>query len=429
MFRCSRIPRKTFTSNDKIVCEGCEGDDKLYSKLIDSMIKQRSIECPNVFEIRRMINDNNWRADCEWRGKISEYNNHEDSCQYGLTKCEYCDKYVVKCEYDKHVSLCPEAIIECPLKCGKEMRRKEIQNHILNECEMEPLPCPNNGCDKKILRKDYDNHVNNECEFRIVDCEYKKYGCKCRLVFKDIEVHMNEYETKHMQMKMEYNQSILKDEISDLVSVVSMLKKDLNDTRKELISSKDEADVLRNTLNSLETNFDDNKQKSSEQIDEIKQSLLNDCNDAVKDLTKQVETLANENIELKGRINILSTKPKIRVNKYDFKNREVTVDIKYVNKNINKELYGPYTIDVYYAKLADNEADIGFGFDDKKIEWQKNTYAFNENKFIQRCKIKNFAVANKHFVKCQVSNKFGKSIFSDIKITTVFACMNYIISI
>ena len=131
---------------------------------------------------------------CKAELKISEYDSHlslanNKGCSYVELDCpndckakvfrgemethtrEKCPKRVVSCEWcnlegeyklivGDHVKTCPSFPLPCPLGCGPELTRKELESHR-STCPLEPVPCPFRGlgCKTKVCRKDLDKHI------------------------------------------------------------------------------------------------------------------------------------------------------------------------------------------------------------------------------------------------------------------------------
>ena len=124
----------------------------------------------------------------------------------GVYKCGICFKIMdnpTDCETCGH-SFCFECIkrLKCPFKCkNKELKPsskslKDILNklkfkclnigceQILNysdvklhdkNCEFQEIICPNNGCNQKLIKKNLENHVLNECQYALVKCQFCDY--------------------------------------------------------------------------------------------------------------------------------------------------------------------------------------------------------------------------------------------------------------
>lgn len=76
---------------------------------------------------------------------------------------------------------------KCPNKgCTESFEYTKIENHN-NECPFKLIKCPNKNCEKIIMRKNISNHVNNECEFLMIKCKY----CSYEFLKNEIEHHEN----------------------------------------------------------------------------------------------------------------------------------------------------------------------------------------------------------------------------------------------
>jgi DNA repair ATPase RecN len=76
---------------------------------------------------------------------------------------------------------------KCPNKgCTVSFDYSKIEKHN-KECPFKQIQCPNENCHKILLRKDLDNHINNECEYLLIKCKY----CNYEFIKKEIEHHEN----------------------------------------------------------------------------------------------------------------------------------------------------------------------------------------------------------------------------------------------
>ena len=51
--------------------------------------------------------------------------------------------------------------------CKQIILYSDVKRHD-NICEYQKIICPNNGCNKRLLKKDLENHVKNECEHTLI---------------------------------------------------------------------------------------------------------------------------------------------------------------------------------------------------------------------------------------------------------------------
>ena len=124
-------------------------------------------------------------------------------------------------DIDNHLSTCPFKIVECSNKCGKKLKRSNLENHLLNKCQKRkvscvycheyqtingddhykecpgyPVSCPNNGCQKKIKRRLMKKH-RRSCP-KEVECHYSKVGCHKKMKREDLRQHNKHKMEKHL---------------------------------------------------------------------------------------------------------------------------------------------------------------------------------------------------------------------------------------
>ena len=141
---------------------------------------------------------------CDWRAKLEHLEAHLD---INTGECEYVD-------------------IECPNKCKQAVQKREMTNHLTNdcpkrdfycqhcnfkathevvcdthwpECKNYPVQCPNACMVGAVERGDLDDHLK-QCSLQEVECEFSYAGCKERLERQHMERHMQESTQKHLAM-------------------------------------------------------------------------------------------------------------------------------------------------------------------------------------------------------------------------------------
>ena len=155
--------------------------------------------------------------------------------------------------------------------------RKDTDTHLNEVCSQKVLLCSNEDCKEEIKREDYKVHVEEKCEYRVVECEYKKFGCDVDgLRYIDIKSHMDEYKLDHMSNKFDF---ICSNVCSiSLASILGNIKPSnffvadccftqqngiiaqLQETNKDLRAQNEE---LTATVNELKMSFDALESKQS----------------------------------------------------------------------------------------------------------------------------------------------------------------------
>ncbi|CAF1088205.1 unnamed protein product [Adineta ricciae] len=73
---------------------------------------------------------------CTWKGNYSAYKDHLQTCQHERFQCECCSTvFIQRLAYEQHSSLCPKALVSCPLNqfgCTIQLPRENLANHVLS---------------------------------------------------------------------------------------------------------------------------------------------------------------------------------------------------------------------------------------------------------------------------------------------------------
>ena len=147
---------------------------------------------------------------CKWQGEINNISLHlknDDGCQFETVKCfNVCGLEMQRRYMSSHVETkCPEHIIECQY-CQLKRKRRIIAGEHTQQCPKRPLPCPNasygctkvniprenlykhrrvceyenvkcsNKCGKEMQRRYLLDHVETNCRRRRVSCQYCHYS-------------------------------------------------------------------------------------------------------------------------------------------------------------------------------------------------------------------------------------------------------------
>ena len=109
-----------------------------------------------------------------------------------IVACLLCGKHMTFDSIVSHVNTCPEYPVLCQRQCGigaqGSLKRKDLKEHT-STCPLEPEVCED--CLVEIIRKDMTNHLTNECPKRSISCTY----CQMIGAFDHItDQHVNECE-------------------------------------------------------------------------------------------------------------------------------------------------------------------------------------------------------------------------------------------
>ena len=149
----------------------------------------------------------NKSAGCEWKGELGELDHH---LNLGSVKGQ-----------------CDFVEVECPLKCGQNLHRYNLENHQSKECVKRPfscqycdykstyekvvndhLPkcqrfpkvCPNKCSRYEIEQRFLQHHLKEKCPLEIVACEFSFAGCQVKVERIVMQDHLDKSKDKHLKM-------------------------------------------------------------------------------------------------------------------------------------------------------------------------------------------------------------------------------------
>jgi hypothetical protein len=121
---------------------------------------------------------------CLWTGNLGkngqDYFAHIGVCEFQVHDCELCNEVYIG-QYDKHNAVCIETNISCPMKCREEIKRRDLEKHMLESCDR-----------------------------RLVDCAFIRFGCKDVICAEDVPYHEMRERSKHLSIMTTYVDSIEK---------------------------------------------------------------------------------------------------------------------------------------------------------------------------------------------------------------------------
>ena len=205
--RCLVTQHRTVCLHEMVMCSnGCGFKLKRYqlpTHLLDC--PKRIVSCPH----------------CQHRGE------HRSITGIHLTQCtDYpipcpnngCEENIKRCLMTEHRTVCLHEMVMCSNRCGFELKRHELYEHLqkkcpkrihrcyhchqtdeyqiicsedhYTECPGYPVPCPNNGCEEKIKRRLVTQH-RRTCPKEEVECwcSYKYFGCQEKIKREDVIQH------------------------------------------------------------------------------------------------------------------------------------------------------------------------------------------------------------------------------------------------
>ena len=204
----------------KYICESClnrwlRSQGKLRQPLCPHCRRKNFVHVDNL-AIRREINElkircTNGKAGCTWMGALSNLKTHlesEKGCGYVEVHCtNKCKKQLKRKDLADHLTQhCPLREYKCQ-HCGKEDIFQTITEEHYDECPSYPLDCPNT-CGAKGIKRVMIRWHRNECPLEPVECPNNvwitfyvqchvtgRLGAKCKqqLLQKDLADHLAQH--------------------------------------------------------------------------------------------------------------------------------------------------------------------------------------------------------------------------------------------
>ncbi|GFR76693.1 TNF receptor-associated factor 3 [Elysia marginata] len=119
---------------------------------------------------------------------------------------------------DAHIENdCPEAIVKCPYKCSKKLKRRQLEDHM-QSCPKKPTECPYKslGCKFEGTKEDVRNHAKDiETHFQVLisftveaEIEKRKASEELQNIAKKQEAVAAELNTIHRELRLKMMQQV-----------------------------------------------------------------------------------------------------------------------------------------------------------------------------------------------------------------------------
>jgi len=192
---------------------------------------------------------------CLWVGKLRSIKEHVNYNVSSTAGCQY-------------------TIIQCSNKCGAEIQRGLLDNHLKSECELRqvtcqycksegsywwingshqqgcpkyPIECPNHCEIGHVRREEISVHLG-ECPLSKVKCPFAVVGCNSVIRRKDVIEHLKTANTFHLDC---------------MLTKITSLSTEMHSTQE----------VLEQTVNKLQGTVDNVQLTYKNQLDNLKQNL------------------------------------------------------------------------------------------------------------------------------------------------------------
>ena len=197
----------------KVFCKACLDEHKKHSS-----------QCPNCRQEGTHFFDR--RTDRQIKSLRMSCENEDKGCAWSGELFDL----------ESHTKTCPCATVSCPNQCSEQVMRKELESHLLSDCQQREhtcstcnqsgpyqtmttthmdscpeaiVPCPNECGVASMARKFLLEHRTG-CPLEKVVCGYP--GCSIQLYRGEMKQHDEEYQMQHLQFSKEAFQTLLQNQ-------------------------------------------------------------------------------------------------------------------------------------------------------------------------------------------------------------------------
>ena len=141
---------------------------------------------------------------CQWTGQLEQLDTHLEvetgDCEYVDIECpEKCGQQIQKRQLANHIANeCPERDFVCQY-CGFKATYDIVSNKHWPECQNYPVPCPNECNIGAVERNILEDHLNT-CPLQVVECAFSYAGCNKKLQRQDMDKHMEQSTQEHLAL-------------------------------------------------------------------------------------------------------------------------------------------------------------------------------------------------------------------------------------
>ena len=244
------------------------------------------------------------RDGCEWVGALEQLDKHlncdagadilTNGCGFVHLKCHKCSESVRRKVYEVHISdLCEQRPFSCEF-CGEyNSTYIEVINNHWPWCPSHPVECTNR-CGKDIKRKDLHQHVSRKCPLTSIPCEF----CSVLVLRGEMHDHLVSNLTTHVSLMVDDKFDALRQQVDSAEGKISELKREnkclQDELRVHVFNNEKELHRLREDNQKIQSLYSEMHQQN------------NELTKKYESLEKKHEDLKRENKELHERASQMS---------------------------------------------------------------------------------------------------------------------------
>ena len=337
---------------DHSFCRGCIEQIKTSGNPFCPLCKQKFETHPHNW-LQRALNQlevycTYRNKGCEWIGPLRQLDKHlncdtdadklTNGCGFVPLRCQACNESVPRKGYGVHISnLCEQRPFSCEY-CGEyDSKYLDVINNHWLWCPCYPVECVNE-CGARPKRKDLEQHISDECLLMNIPCGY----CSVHVLRRDMHKHLAANLITHISLMVDekldglHQQALEADEkIHDLRQENQYLQDDVEKLRLQIGKNKEEISGLREDNLETQSLYSEMRQqnigltKNYDDLQENYKGLQKDYDG----LCENYEDLKQENNQLQAKVKQLSddielTKKEREFRAGDDRRHKVAINVK-----------------------------------------------------------------------------------------------------
>lgn len=96
-----------------------------------------------------------------------------------------CGTIIRKRDLAAHLEACSFGLVPCPMSCGAQVRRGELETHLETICPRKEVECPHCATEG-LTRETLDEHIGQICDEAPTLCPHARFGCNWHGIRRDL---------------------------------------------------------------------------------------------------------------------------------------------------------------------------------------------------------------------------------------------------
>ena len=151
---------------------------------------------------------------CQWVGELGDLDRHlklgsvDGECQFVDMECPLkCDKSIKRRDLVNHQSNeCPKRAFTCK-HCGFKSTYEGVTADHWPKCQRYPKICPNKCSEGVIERRFLKRHLKEDCSLQEIECEFSYAGCKAKVKRSEMKEHSDKNKDEHLSKLAAYGKT------------------------------------------------------------------------------------------------------------------------------------------------------------------------------------------------------------------------------